>query len=394
MAINVYLMLYAKFLCTSDTHILPEQEIKMAKAPKIPLETEITHEQREAAEAEIREKQKTVDYDTKEYPVEVLVQKYRDGLDEDISELYIPDYQRELIWEETRQSKFIESIFLGLPIPYIFVADLRPKQEDDQDDLARLEIVDGTQRIRTLDRFINNELKLSELEKLKSLNNFKFEDLPLARQRRFNRATIRMIVLTEKADEETRRDMFERINTGSVQLNDMEKRRGISPGPFVNLLEELAKTPKFIKLCPLSEALVRKREPEEFVLRFFAYLNNYENFDKRVNEFLNEYLEKNNNDRINQDAMRSEFDKMLDFVEKYFSNGFSKSKGHVKTPRIRFEAISVGVALALREKSDLVPKSMTWLDSPEFKEYTTSDASNSKPKVKKRIEYVRAQLLR
>lgn len=84
----------------------------MAKAPKTPLETEITHEQREAAEAEIREKQKTVDYDTKEYPVEVLVQKYRDGLDEDISELYIPDYQRELIWEETRQSKFIESIFL------------------------------------------------------------------------------------------------------------------------------------------------------------------------------------------------------------------------------------------------------------------------------------------
>ncbi|MEG3880522.1 hypothetical protein QT972_24470, partial [Microcoleus sp. herbarium7] len=53
----------------------------MSKAPKIPLETEITHEQREAAEAEIREKQKTVDYDTKEYPVEVLVQKYRDGLD-------------------------------------------------------------------------------------------------------------------------------------------------------------------------------------------------------------------------------------------------------------------------------------------------------------------------
>ena len=365
----------------------------MAKAPKTPLETEITHEQREAAEAEIREKQKTVDYDTKEYPVEVLVQKYRDGLDEDISELYIPDYQRELIWEETRQSKFIESIFLGLPIPYIFVADLPPKPEDDEDDLGRLEIVDGTQRIRTLDRFLNNELKLSELEKLKNLNNFKFNDLPLARQRRFNRTTIRMIVLTEKADEETRRDMFERINTSSVQLNDMEKRRGISPGPFVSLLEELAKTPKFIRLCPISEPLVRKREPEEFVLRFFAYLNNYENFGRRVDKFLDEYLENYNNYVMNQDGMRSEFDKMLDFVEEYFSNGFSKSKGHVKTPRIRFEAISVGVALALRKKSDLVPKSMTWLDSAEFKEYTTSDASNSKPKVIKRIEYVRDRLL-
>ncbi|MEG4499392.1 DUF262 domain-containing protein, partial [Microcoleus sp. F10-C6] len=149
----------------------------------------------------------------------------------------------------------------------------------------------------------------------------------------------------------------------------------------------------FIKLCPLSEALVRKREPEEFVLRFFAYLNNYKNFDKRVNEFLNEYLEAHNHNGIDQDGMRSEFHTMLDFVEKYFSNGFSKSKGHVKTPRIRFEAISVGVALALREKNDLVPKSMKWLDSPEFKEYTTSDASNSKPKVIKRIEYVRDRLL-
>ncbi|MHC5733144.1 MAG: GmrSD restriction endonuclease domain-containing protein, partial [Nostoc sp.] len=90
-------------------------------------------------------------------------------------------------------------------IPYIFVADLPPK--DDHDDEARWEIVDGTQRIRTLDRFLNNDLKLCGLEKLKKLNEFKFKDLPLARQRRFNRATLRMIVLTDKADEETRRDL-------------------------------------------------------------------------------------------------------------------------------------------------------------------------------------------
>jgi hypothetical protein len=361
----------------------------MPKAQKTLPDPQIAHEQREAVEAEIREKQKIVDYDTKEYPVEVLVQKYKEGLDEDINELYIPDYQREMIWTDEHQSKFIESIFLGLPIPYIFVADLRPEEED----LGRLEIVDGTQRIRSLYRFIENELRLCGLKKLEKLNNFKFSDLPLARQRRFNRATIRMIVLTEKADEEVRRDLFERINTGSIALNDMEKRRGISPGPFVDLLEELAKYPKFRKLCPFSEVLVSKREPEEFVLRFFAYLNNYTNFDRRVNIFLNEYLEEHNKAGINRDAMRNEFHRMLDFVEKYFSNGFSKAKGHVKTPRIRFEAISVGVALALREKSNLEPKSIKWLDSPEFKEYTTSDASNSKPKVIKRIEYVRDQLL-
>jgi len=364
----------------------------MPESPNLPPNLEITDSQKEEAEAQIREKQKIVDYNTNEYPVEVLVGKYREGLDEDINELYVPDYQRDEAWDEDLQSKFIESILLGLPIPYIFVADLRPEE----DDLARLEIVDGTQRIRALDKFYNNELRLSGLKKLEKLNNFYYRDLPLARQRRFNRSSLRMIVLTEKADEETRRDMFERINTGSVQLNDMEIRRGISSaGGFMSVIEELAKEDKFNELCPFSEALKRRREPEEFVLRFFAYLNNYQNFERRVNLFLNEYLEKNNENKVEDfNKMKSEFYRMLDFVDIYFSpRGFAKKKGHVRTPRIRFEAISVGVALALRENSDLKPSSMDWLDSEEFKEYTTSDASNSRPKVIKRIEYVRDQLL-
>jgi len=134
-------------------------------------------------------------------------------------------------------------------------------------------------------------------------------------------------------------------------------------------------------------------EPEEFVLRFFAYLNNYKNFDRQVNEFLTNYLKENNNESFDREGMRMEFQMRLDFVEKHFPHGFQKGIKRTITPRIRFEAISVGVALALREKSDLVPTSMEWLESREFKEYTTSDASNSKPKVIKRIEYVRDQLL-
>ncbi|MFM6753623.1 MAG: DUF262 domain-containing protein, partial [Dolichospermum sp.] len=101
-----------------------------------------------------------------------------------------------------------------------------------------------------------------------------------------------------------------------------------------------------------------------------------------------------NNNKINKEEMENEFYRMLDFVEKYIPNGFTKGTGHVRTPRIRFEAISVGVALALRENSDLVPKSMKWLDSQEFKTHTTSDSSNSKPKVIARIEYVRDQILK
>jgi hypothetical protein len=368
----------------------------MSRQVSIPSEIQITDEQREEAEKEIREKQKPIDYDTKEYPVEILVQKYIDGRDNDTNELFIPDYQREVAWDDKRQSKFIESVLLGLPIPYIFAADI-PDEENE----ARLEIIDGTQRIRTLARFLDNELKLEDLEKLRKLNNFRFSDLPLPRQRRFKRTTLRMIQLTEKADEDIRRDMFERINTGSVVLNDMEKRRGIQRGPFLQFIDQLSENIKFrgstnpetIGLCAFSEALIKRREPQEFVLRFFAYLNNYKNFERQVNEFLNEYLEKNNTESFDQAGMRVEFESMLDFVEKYFPNGFRKRRNHTTTPRIRFEAISVGVALALRERRDLVPASMSWLDSEEFKEYTTSDASNSRPKVIRRIEYVRDQLL-
>jgi len=174
----------------------------------------------------------------------------------------------------------------------------------------------------------------------------------------------------------------------------MEKRRGIQRGPFLEFIDRLSENPKFRSLCPFSKALIDRREPQEFVLRFFAYLNHYENFKHQVNEFLNEYLEKNNNGSFNQALMQAEFEAMLDFIEKYFPNGFYRNqKNNTIIHRIRFEVISVGTALALRERSDLEPSSMVWLDSPEFKEHTTLDGLNSKTKVKNRIEYVRDKLL-
>ncbi|MEQ9620529.1 DUF262 domain-containing protein [Coleofasciculus chthonoplastes] len=365
---------------------------------------EITDERKELAEAEIREKRKTVDYNTIEYPIEILVKKYLDEIDDDTNELFIPDYQREMAWSPDHQSKFIESVLLGLPIPSIFVAD--SSAEDDKED-ARLEIIDGTQRIRTLARFINNELELSNLKKLSNLNDFTFADLLPSRQRRFKRSTIRMIQLTEEADEEVRRDLFERINRGSVELNEMEKRRGIHPGVFLDLVEELSKHQKFRDLCSFSKASIKRRDPQEYVLRFFAFLNNYHNFSGNIHDFLDQYLIKcnkefkipNEEERTKKiQEMKKEFYSMLDVVDKYFPDAFHvflKSKNDYKpTTRIKFESIAVGIALALREaQGDIVPKSKKFLDSEEFKKYTKSNASSSNNKVVNRIEYVRDQLL-
>jgi Protein of unknown function DUF262 len=348
----------------------------------------ITDEDKERAEAQIQERLQEVDYDTKEYPVEILVQKYLTGKETDENEIYVPDYQRDFAWDEARQSKFIESVLIGLPIPYVFVADAADKSD------GRLEIVDGSQRIRTLAAFLEDGLVLEGLAKLTKLNGFKYSDLPRARQRRFNRRTIRMIELTERADEEVRRDIFERINTGSEELNDMEKRRGIQPGPMLVLVAECAKDPSFEELVPLPDAAVRRREREEFVLRFFAYLDRYQRFNHSVAEFLNSFLEEKNNGVFDAVEMKEEFSRTIRFVKANYPSGFKKAKTHGRTSRIRFEALAVGTALALRAMPELVPKDLSWIDSSEFKRLTTSDASNSRVKVVNRIEFVRDQLLK
>ena len=169
-------------------------------------------------ELQIRKLQRTVDFDIKEFTIELLVNKYSVGLKEDQNDIFIPAYQRKFVWDKKRKSKFIESVLLGLPIPYIFTADV---------DDGRLEVVDGSQRLRTLTSFINNDFALDSLEVLDKANGLKFEDFSPARQRKFKNSTIRMISLTDKSDEDVRFMMFERINTGSSLLKDMEKRKGI-----------------------------------------------------------------------------------------------------------------------------------------------------------------------
>ncbi|MDO4236737.1 DUF262 domain-containing protein [Pseudomonas sp.] len=348
---------------------------------------DFTLEQKGAAEEQIALRQKETDFDIREYPVEVIVKKFTDKIEGDKAEIFVPDYQRELVWSETQQSRFIESILLNLPIPYLYVADITSGE-----DAGRLEIVDGSQRIRTLVRFMSNELKLDRLEILDKLIGFRFKDLPLPRQLRFGRKTLRMIELIE-VDEEARRQLFDRLNSGGSKLEDMEKRMGSRDGEFLTFIRNLADEKEFKCLCPISAARIKRKEYPELVLRFFAYLERYQNFDKRVDEFLDDYLDDKNQNGFDKSAFQSSFMGMLVFVRQNFPHHFRKNANNSSVPRIRFEAISVGVALALAEDSSLVPASMDWLESEMFRYLTRSDASNSRPRVINRINFVRDSLL-
>ncbi|MEH3085458.1 MAG: DUF262 domain-containing protein [Xylophilus ampelinus] len=347
-------------------------------------------EKANAVEAQITELQKITDYEIREWPIEVLVQKFTEERETDTSELFIPDYQREMVWSAKQQSRFIESILIRLPVPFIFAADV-----GEGDRAGALEIIDGSQRVRTLDNFLSNRLRLQNLVRLTQANGMRFSDLAKPRQLRFKRSTVRVIELTDKADEQARREMFDRLNSGGTKLTSMEVRRGVVDGRFMKMITECASIELFKKIVPLSERNAKRKEYEELALRYFAYTNDYQNFQKSVEDFLTSYLKKCNseNDVTDDEELKAEFLAMLKFVDTYFPNGF-KRVNYNTVPRIRFEAIAVGVTLALRERPDLKPTFVgDWLDSPEFIKHTRSDASNSRPKLINRIHYVRDHLL-
>lgn len=338
----------------------------------------ISLEQRNDAEMQIKEKQKQIDYDTKDFTVELLVDKFRKN------EFFIPDYQRNYIWKEANKSSFIESVILGLPIPFMFFGDC---------DDGRMEVIDGAQRLQTLSAFVGDNLKLRKLKKLDKLNNFVYSNLLESQQRKLLNRSLRIVVLEEDTPSDVRQDLFNRINTSGVKANDSEIRRGSYPGSLTDFIEECCKEELFIKICPISSKNEQRHERFEFVLRFFAYVNNYKEFVLYVNTFLDSYLI-DNMESFDRTQFYNEFIGMLKFVDKYFPNGFAKSATSKSTPRVRFESISVGVALALRERPELEVTNIDWIESDNFRQNTTTDASNNPGKLSRRIEYVKEQLLK
>jgi hypothetical protein len=240
--------------------------------------------------------------------------------------------------------------------------------------------------------FKNDEIIISKIPKLTALEGFKFSDLSSMHQRRFQNKSLRIIVLDGTTQNDIRQDIFNRINASGVQLNDSEMRRGSYPGKFTDFIDKCCKDDLFKTLCPVPPEKEKRYERFELVLRFFAYSSEYENFEHRVSPFLDAFLKKQQNS-FNEQAYLEKFNNTMQFVKKYFRSGFAKSTEASSTPRVRFEAIAVGTALALKEKPDLAIHSVEWLDSDEFKELTTSDASNNQGELKKRVEFVRDKLL-
>lgn len=347
----------------------------------------------EEVEKEIRDLQKDYNYNLKEFTIEIVLKKFRDKFFEydpsstETSVIFIPNYQRDYVWKHDLQCKFIESLLLGIPIPPLFTFTL--------DETGNMELIDGVQRLSTIKAFIEDKFRIKNLELLTSLNNYKFSDLHPARQRKFMDLSVRIFVFSEKADVGIRADIYNRINSTGDKLTDSEIRKGaFMNNPFYSFILTASESASFNKLFSSAKKTDKLRgEKEELVSRFFAYSESYLDFVHSVNIFINDYIAKKGLHEFDETQLQHELDEVINFVETYFPSGFRKDINYNSIPRVRFEAIAVGTNLALRENPSLKPVYMDWLQSKEFKAHTTSDAANSRNKLRGRIEFVRDCLL-
>ena len=180
-----------------------------------------------------------------------------------------PDFQRNFIWDRTRQSLLIESILLGLPIPSIYLS-----QYDD----GRLTVVDGLQRLTTLRRFLNDELKLTHLEYLKVCNGKTFSQiktiLPRLQIRQFSQTQIGCYVIDYRSPERLKFDLFRRINTGSKPLNRPEIRNCLSRPYVQDALKEMWNSPEFIAATDASVSNSRM-QATDLVTRYLYFREEY-----------------------------------------------------------------------------------------------------------------------
>lgn len=205
-----------------------------------------------------------------------------------------PSFQRNFIWDNTRQSRLIESIILGLPLPSIYLS-----QYDD----GTLTIVDGLQRLNTIRKFVKDELVLSNLEYLNDCNGKKYSQLtqvlsPL-RVRRFGQTQIMCFVIDYRSPNRLKYDLFRRLNTGGKPLNNQEIRNCLSRPALQRALKQMVGSEAYLTATGGSVKDIRM-DAQESALRYMYFCDQYRennvigNYSGNIDATLDEYVEKMN----------------------------------------------------------------------------------------------------
>lgn len=340
--------------------------------------------------AEIQKERRTVGFDTYDITIKQLIDM--------IAEKNInvsPDYQRRFVWDDVRQSQLIESIFLGIPIPNIFMATNLD---------SSWEVIDGLQRITTTLRFASHNLavidgknlgplKLKGLEKVPSLNGALFDEMPNNLKLNFLTRPLRITVLNDQSDFQVRFDLFERLNTGGIILHDQEIRNCVFQGQFAQFIKDCIVNPDFEAVIKRSDKNGRGNL-EELALKFFAYFEDRELFKHSVKGFLNDYMEKKTKSFKNKNELQEIFVKTFSEIRKCLPNGIVRANRLNSTPLVLFEAIAIGVADILVAGNQIDAQKLQNLLEDDSLKVLTTGATNSLPKLNGRINYVAERALR
>lgn len=192
-----------------------------------------------------------------------------------------PDFQRNLVWDNQRKSRLIESILMRIPLPMFYFA---------QDEEGRISVVDGLQRLSTIRDFMDNKFQLRKLEYLGEkcdgkiyTHNDPKKAIDAKYYRWFNMTQITVNVIDPSSPFKLKYDIFRRINTGGQPLNAQEIRNCLSSDELRKALREMANLSSFKKATGYSIKDVRM-EAQELALRFILFhkkhivdktLNNY-----------------------------------------------------------------------------------------------------------------------
>ncbi len=306
----------------------------------------------EEQEEVINSAKKNIKYDTKEFTLELLHSKFNRPIEDGVTnEISIPFYQRNFVWSKDSQSRFIESILLGLPIPAMVFSEV----ED-----GVMEVVDGSQRIRTIDNFLNDTLKLKGLEKLPELNGLSFNEFSSSIKRKIKNKTVRAVVLFDMEDDalDISQELFDRLNTGGTPLTSIEIIKGSKNGKFIDFIfDNCSKNTTLNELSVFTKSDESRKYKEEFLIKYFAFSDSMD-LDTSLNDYLDTYLDTKNidfKDDTVEDRYLKQFKNMLSFVKK---NNLVDDTVRAINKKNRLLAIYIGTTLALREDMTLINRTI------------------------------------
>jgi len=201
-----------------------------------------------------------------------------------------PEYQRKYVSTPKIASKLIESVLMDVPIPVIYLAE-------EQD--GSYSVIDGQQRLTSFLSFINGKypngdiFKLTGLKVFKELNRKPFTDLDKEFQNKIRKTTLHTIVIKKESNEDVKFEIFERLNTGSIKLNEDEIRNTVYRGEYIKLLAELEENDTFHKIVQ-KDNYKNRMIYRGMILRFFAISEkSYLNYQPSMKQFCNKELRDN-----------------------------------------------------------------------------------------------------